>query len=109
VFSKGTLGNAEACRTEAEISDEKGNYVAVVFESEDGWHVELSRNIRPEEVESFNAIVDRAKSDLSHYLNRKGLNPPDDLTVAGLSLWLMQQDDETVLGMSLADLVQGHF
>jgi hypothetical protein len=33
MFSTATLGNAEACRTECEISDDSGNCVAVVYES----------------------------------------------------------------------------
>ena len=104
MFSKVTLGNTETCRTEAEISDENGNYVAVVYESQDGWHVEVSRTVRAEEAKSFDAIVETAKSDLSHYINRKGLNPPDDLAVAGLSFWLMEKDDGTVMGIRLTDL-----
>jgi hypothetical protein len=102
MFSKVTFGNTEACRTEAEISDESGNFVAVAYEAQDGWHVDISKSLRPEEPESFNAIVEKAKSDLSHYVNRKALSP-DDLTVAELSFWLMEKDDGTVMGMRLSD------
>ena len=104
MFSKITLGNPETCRTEAEISDDSGNSVAVVYEAIDGWHIELCRTIRAEEMEQLDAIIQTAKNDLSHYVNRKGLNVPTNLTVGDLSLWLLLKDDGTALGIRLSDL-----
>lgn len=50
-----------------------------------------------------NDSVAAAKVSLSHYINRMGTNPPQNLSVGGLSLWLMQKDDGTALGLKLAD------
>lgn len=104
MFSKVTLGNTQTCRTEAEISDESGNVVALVYENDHGWEIKLFREIQPEEVKDFDAVVSKAKDDLSHYVNRKGINPPEDLTAGGMSLWLMEKDDGTVLGLDLREL-----
>ncbi len=104
VFSKVTLGNVEDRRTESEISDESGNCVAVVYEANDGWHVEMLATVSPEQTESFNRIVAEAKDGLSHYVNRLGNNPPPGVTGAGLSLWLMERDDGTVLGLDFRNL-----
>lgn len=104
MFSRATLGNVDQCRTECEISDETATTVAVVFESHEGWQVNVLRPLRHEEFEDFNATVEAAKQSLSHYINRMGNNPPEDLTAGGLSLWLMQKDDGTVLGLDLNKL-----
>jgi len=101
MFSRVTLGNADQCRTECEISDETPATVAVVYESHEGWQVNVLRPLRPEELEEFNATVAAAKQSLSHYINRMGSNPPEDATVGALSLWLMQKDDGTTLGIDL--------
>jgi hypothetical protein len=57
VFSTATLGDAKACRTECEISDDSGNCVAVVYESNEGWHLDMLAKIAPVEVEEFNTTV----------------------------------------------------
>ena len=36
-------GNPDACRTEAEITDESGNTVAIVYEDSNGWHDRIER------------------------------------------------------------------
>jgi hypothetical protein len=102
VFSTVVLGNVDECRAECEISDD-GQTVAVVYENDQGWHVQALRSIGDEERSAFNASVAEAKQTLSHYVNRLGANPPKDITVSGLSLWLMERDDGTVLGMKMSD------
>lgn len=101
MFSRIILGNVDECRTECEISDDTAVTVAVVYESDEGWHVNVLRPLRDEEVETFNASVAAAKESLSHYVNRMGSNPPDETTRGALSLWLMQEDDGTTLGIDL--------
>ena len=101
MFSRIIMGNVDACRTECEISDDTAATVAVVYESDEGWHVTVLRPLRDEELETFNAAVAAAKQSLSHYVNRMGSNPPDETTRGGLSLWLMQNDDGTTLGIDL--------
>jgi hypothetical protein len=101
MFSRTILGNADEHRTECEISDDTATTVAVVYEGNDGWHVKVLRPLREDELETFNAALTAAKQSLSHYVNRMGSNPPEDITVGGLSLWLMQKDDGTALGIAL--------
>src|SRR5215469_804194 len=103
MFSRTTLGNVSECRTECEISDSTGAAIAVVYESSDGWHVTNFRALRDEELAEFSASVEAAKQSLSRYVNRMGSNRPEELTAGGLSLWLMQMDDGTMLGIKLGD------
>lgn len=100
MFSKIILGNVDECRTECEISDETATAVAVVYESHEGWHVNVLRPLRDEDLESFDATVAAAKQSLSHYVNRMGNNRPEDTTASALSLWLMLKDDGTALGIN---------
>ena len=102
MFSRVILGNVDTCRTECEISDDVGNTVVVVYDSKDGWHVNVLREPTTEQVAEFNATVGAAKQSLSKYVNRMGRNPPEGMTAGGLSLWLMQKDDGTALGIVLA-------
>ena len=108
MFSKVILGNVDECRTECEISDAAFNTVAVVYESRDGWRVNVLKALRDEELETFNETVAAAKQALSRYVNRIGTSPPEDLTVGALSLWLMQKDDGTALGINLDNQNSGH-
>jgi hypothetical protein len=101
MFSKTILGNVDACRTECEISDETATTVAVVYESHQGWQANVLRPLKNEEVAAFNASIEAAKQSLSRYVNRMGNNPPEETTAGALSLWLMQKDDGTVLGIDL--------
>ena len=76
--------------------------VASVFESPDGWHIEFS----PVEtawfpLDGFLSAVAAARERLNCYVNRRGENPPEDLTAAGFSLWLMQKSDGTAMGVKL--------
>ncbi len=103
MFFMTVLGNVDECRTDCEISDESAATVAVVYEAHDGWHVNILKPVRAEELDDFNASVAAAKQSLSHYVNRMGSNPPEGSTVGGLSLWLLEKDDGTALGFKLSE------
>ena len=99
MFETTIAANPDACRTEAEIADESGNRVAIVYEDSEGWHTEICDDRIEPTSTSFNALVENAKAVLSHYLNRRGNNLPSGLmTVGALALWLMAKDDGTVMG-----------
>jgi hypothetical protein len=101
MFSTTIVGNVDQCRTDCEIFDDTGNAVAVVYEDPQGWHVEVTRKLKDEELSSFNANIEAAKESLSHYVNRMGKNRPREMTAGGLSLWLMQRDDGAALELDL--------
>jgi hypothetical protein len=91
--------NGDACRTEAEIADELGNRVAVVYEDSTGWRTEVVGGGAEQFSSNFGALIESAKERLSHYVNRRGENVPIELTTAGaLALWLMVKDDGTAMG-----------
>ena len=95
-------GNPDACRTEAEITDEWGNRVAIVYEDSNGWKTEFLDDRIEQSSTSFNALIENAKEMLSRYVNRRGDNVPSELTTAGaLALWLMAKDDGTTMGREL--------
>jgi hypothetical protein len=95
-------GNVEACRTEAEIADESGNRVAIVYEDSDGWHTEVIDDRVKQSSGSVSALIENAKEKLSLYVNRRGDNVPSELTTRGaLAMWLMAKDDGTVMGRKL--------
>ncbi len=92
MFETTIAANPDACRTEAEIADESGNRVAIVYEDSEGWHTEICDDRIEPSSTSFKAV-------LSHYVNRRGNNLPSGLmTVGALALWLMAKDDGTVMG-----------
>jgi len=104
VFTIQYFGNVDRCRTEAEVSladrDSQDPLVALVYESAGGVAVEYfglaaSRRALPG---LDNAIAD-AYAGLQRYVNRLGVAPPDGLSRAGLSLWLLMREDRTVLGV----------
>jgi hypothetical protein len=64
--------NPDACRTEAEIADESGNRIAIMYEDSDGWHTEIIDNQLEQSSSSFNTLIENAKEMLSHYVNRRG-------------------------------------
>lgn len=66
--------------------------VARVYELESGWHIETRDLERLRDARVVDAMI-AARNELLHYVNRKGTNRPEGLTVAGASLWLMQRDD----------------
>ena len=56
---------------------------------------------------SFNALMENAKEVLSHYVNRRGDRVPSQLKTRGqLSLWLMEKDDGTMMGLKKQSLWQ---
>jgi hypothetical protein len=57
--------------------------------------------VSAEESKDFDASIAEAKERLIHYVNRLGTDPPEGLTLGGLSLWLMQKDDGTAFGIRL--------
>jgi hypothetical protein len=102
MYSLTIVGNVEQRRTEAEISDKEGLVVAVVYETSDGWHVEVLREQTDQNATNFRTVVDSAKERLSHYINRKGENAPTSVTSGSFSLWLMTKDDGTSMGIDTA-------
>jgi hypothetical protein len=95
-------GNLEACRTEARILSPSPNpddaLVALVYETSRGFVVSyfgvaLSSGTLP----GLEAAIARARGELRHYINRRGENRPLGITRPGLSLWLTERDDETVV------------
>lgn len=101
------LGNVEACRTEAWILQQRSGAaadapVAVVYETSRGVVVSYpgARSAAPA-MPGLDAAIAEARAELKHYINRKGEPRPQGITRAGLSLWLMERDDETVMGMPL--------
>jgi hypothetical protein len=103
VYSVTIVGNVEQCRTEAEISDGEGVTVAVVYEASDGWHTDILEEHRNQATSDFKTIIDNAKESLSHYVNRRGENAPENASWGAFSLWLMIKDDGTAMGMSVKD------
>jgi len=102
MFETIIAGNVDARRTEAEIADESGNRVAILYEDSNGWHTEILDDRIEQTSPSFNALIESAKEALSHYVNRRGDNVPNELTTVGaLALWLMVKDDGTAMGRKL--------
>jgi hypothetical protein len=98
MFETIIVGNPETCRTEAEIADESGSRFAVVYEDSNGWHTEVLGDWVQQVPSSFDTLIERAKEVLSHYVNRRGGNVPNELTAGALSLWLVTKDDGTAIG-----------
>lgn len=101
-YAVSILGNVQEVRTEAEIEcgilDGQSKLVAVAYESADGWITEvLDEALAQEPDEEFAAAISQAQDSLNHYVNRLGENPPQGLTSAGLSFWLMEKDDGTAV------------
>jgi hypothetical protein len=98
------LGNVQERRAEAEISrGDNGLQVAVVYESSDGWHTEILEKHLLLSLSDFEAAVHLARERLSHYVNRRGENVPENMTSDAFSFWLLTKDDGTALGISLGD------
>jgi hypothetical protein len=105
-FTVQFFGNVEACRTEARIvrpaAQPADAPVAVVYETSQGLVVSYpgagaSKPVLP----GLDAAIAEARAELPHYINRKGEARPEGITRAGLSVWLMERDDETVMGLPL--------
>lgn len=72
-------------------------FMATVYEKPDGWKIDLYQSPRGLDLDEFLRFVDAAKERLGEYTNRRGENPPEGLTAAGLSLWLTEKADGTTL------------
>jgi len=76
--------------------------VALVYETSHGFVVNYfgSADANPA-LPGLDAAIAEARAELLHYINRRGENLPAGITRPGLSLWLTERDDETVMGMPL--------
>jgi hypothetical protein len=93
------FSNIEACRVEAELSDEAGQLIAFVYEDLSGYHVEFLSNDERLVAEITDEVIQKAKIELATYVNRTGLNAPEGLTRVGLAFWLMQKNDGPAMGV----------
>ena len=100
MYSITIVGNVEQCRTEAEISDSERAVLAVVYETSDGWHTDILVEQLNQADSYFQTAVDDAKENLSHYINRRGENAPENISRGAHSLWLMIKDDGTAMSMN---------
>lgn len=97
-------GNVGQCRTEAEICL-PGSFdpIATVFETTGGWHTQVhDRGSAKKLGEALDRAVAEARAELGDYVNRLGENPPEGLSVAGLSFWLMEKSDGTAMGQPIS-------
>jgi hypothetical protein len=101
MFERIIIGNTETCRTEAEITDQSGTRLAMVYEDSNGWHTEVFGDWVQQIPSNFDTLIADAKEALSHYVNRRGDNVPGNMTAGSLSLWLMLKDDGTAMGRKL--------
>ena len=105
-FSIQYCGNLEACRTEARIlrpsAEPADALLALVYDTAHGVVVDYfgSAATNPA-LPGLDAAVAEARAELHHYINRRGENRPRGITRPGLSLWLTERDDETVIGIPL--------
>ena len=85
------------------ITSDKEHFIGRVFEREDGWHYDLMSSVAELGIshDRFIMEVESAKEALRPYVNRKGTNPPTDLSAAEFSLWLMMKEDGTALGQTV--------
>lgn len=96
------VGNLGQCRTEAEISDESGNTLAIVFEDSGGWHTNILDRKLQLSPSDLNEAIGNAKVSLIHYVNRRGENALENMTRGAFSLWLMAKDDGTTMGHDMS-------
>ena len=75
--------------------------VALVYDTAHGMVVHYfgSAAPNPAALPGLDAAVAEARTELQHYINRRGENRPKGITRPGLSLWLTERDDETVMGV----------
>jgi hypothetical protein len=102
-FSIQFSGNLEACRTEARIlrpsAQPDDGLVALIYETSLGFVVSYFGAALPNRtLPGLDAAIVEARAELLHYINRRGENRPPGITRPGLSLWLTERDDETVMG-----------
>jgi hypothetical protein len=102
-FSIQVTGNLEACRTEARILRPSAKpddaLVALVYDTSRGFVVSyFGLAVSNRTLPGLDAAIAEARAELLHYINRRGTNRPEGITRPGLSLWLTERDDETVMG-----------
>ena len=74
--------------------------VALVYETSHGFVVSyVGSAMANHTLPGLDAAIAEARAELLHYTNRRGENQPAGLTRPGLSLWLTERDDETVMGI----------
>jgi hypothetical protein len=101
-YSIEVRGNLEACRTEARILRPSAKpddaLVALVYETSQGFVVDyLDVAVANRTLPGLEAAIAEARAELRHYIHRRGENRPHGITRPGLSLWLTERDDETVV------------
>jgi hypothetical protein len=105
-FSIEFCANVAACRTEAKIlgpsTPSNDALVALVYETSQGFVVTyFGSAVANPALPGLDAAIAEARTELLHYINRRGDQRPEGITRAGLSLWLTERDDETVIGIPL--------
>jgi hypothetical protein len=98
--------NVDACRTEAKIlqaaAPPSEALIALIYETSQGFVVSyFGPALADRALPGLEAAVAEARAELLHYINRRGERRPEGITRPGLSLWLTERDDETVIGMPL--------
>lgn len=78
-------------------------FVASVYEKLDGWKIDLFQAPRGLDLEECLKAIALAKERLLEYVNRRGENPPEGLTAAGLSLRLSEKADGTAMGKNIRE------
>ena len=74
--------------------------VALVYETSHGFVVSYFGSAMADPtLPGLDAAIAEARAELLHYINRRGESPPVGITRPGLSLWLTERDDETVMGI----------
>ncbi|MEE8371200.1 MAG: hypothetical protein V3R73_03560, partial [Sphingomonadales bacterium] len=69
-----------------------------------GWQLELdTHSVGRTREEEFGLALALARKTLQRYVNRRGEDPPEGLTAAGFSLWLMEMDDGTAMGQRISE------
>jgi hypothetical protein len=90
------VSNVENCRLEAEVSTDKGDIIAVIYEDQSGWRVEeIDGQLFPIPIQ----LIEQIKAEMRSYVNRVGSDAPRDCTRGELALWLMLKDDGTAMGV----------
>jgi hypothetical protein len=70
-----------------------------VYETADGWKTEIfDDGLAGALGDGLTSALARAREVLSRYVNRRGENAPEGLSVAGPAFWLMEKDDGTAMG-----------
>lgn len=105
MFQIQVLGVADDGYTSAEVYYGDA-LVAAVYELPDGWRSDLFQSPRGLPLSELLASLQAAQTRLSVYVNRKGVNPPEGLTRAGMSLWLMEEADGTAMGIKIRELLE---